>query len=241
MRRYPKALSRNHHARSDDQDPRQIPTCIVQPGPGSSQNPVARFRPSPAHESGKLGKADLPAGYQARIENFYPWLLSLGNRRGGLSIVAGFRPACNTSLFCEHYLDQPIEELLGGSRKEIVEVGNLAPAIPGQARLMITMVTAFLHGAGFRQVVFTAVPKLYNAFHRLGLEPSELAVADPSRLPGGAEGWGTYYASGPRVYSGNIAWGHSVLAGQTGELENFRQCALKLGQRHGGHLWGKRK
>jgi len=174
--------------------------------------------------------------YRARLEHFYPWLLAITNRLGRFVSVAGIRPAASFSLFSEHYLDRPVEELLQVPRQGIVEVGNLAPTSPGQARAMITTVTAFLHGAGFRQVVFTAVPQLFNAFRRLGLEPHELAPALPHRVPGGAGEWGSYYAAGPRVYHGDISSGHAALSEQGACLDDLHQAALSLGRRSARHI-----
>jgi len=170
--------------------------------------------------------------YRARLDSFYPWLLTVTNDSGQLTSVAGFRPAAGEPLFSEHYLDQPVEQLLQIPRHEIVEVGNLAPAAPGQARAMITTVTAFLHGAGFRQVVFTAVPQLFNAFHRLELQPRQLAIADPKRLPQGADGWGSYYAANPRVYSGDIAGGHAALCRNGNAIDTICQEAHALGRQY---------
>ena len=170
--------------------------------------------------------------YRARLKSFYPWMLTVTDAFGQLLSVAGFRPAAMGPLFSEHYLDQPVEKLTGTPREKIVEVGNLAPASPGQARAMITMVTCFLHGAGFQQVVFTAVPRLYNAFRRLGLEPTELAPALPERLPEGAENWGTYYQANPRVFCGNIANGHAVLCARHKEPDRFHHQALTLGEQY---------
>jgi hypothetical protein len=40
----------------------------------------------------------------------------------------------------------------------------------------------------------------------MGLEPIELAVADPARLPPAERArWGDYYDHRPRVYAGDVA------------------------------------
>ena len=170
--------------------------------------------------------------YQARLRRFHPWLLAVTKKDGRLASVAGFRPAGNGPLFSECYLDLPAEELLATPRREIVEVGNLAPASPGQARTMITTMTAFLHGAGFRQVIFTAVPQLYNAFRRLGLEPRKLAPALACRLPKDADYWGSYYDAGPRVYSGSILSGYRALHSHEKASGEITIQALEEGRRH---------
>ena len=61
-------------------------------------------------------------------------------------------------------------------------------------------------------VAFTGAATLVNSFHRLGLVPTALAVADPGRLNGDADSWGSYYAQHPQVFVGNIGYGHAALA-----------------------------
>ncbi len=155
--------------------------------------------------------------YQARIRSFYPHLLSITRPDDSFAAVAGMRPADTDALFAEQYLDQPIEQILAGHgylvpRESIVEVGNLAPASAGQARWLITALTAYLHAAGFSWVVFTAVPALHNAFQRLGLPLIELAPAEAHRLDASSQDeWGQYYQSKPMVYAGHILAGYNSL------------------------------
>lgn len=142
--------------------------------------------------------------YGADVRSFYPQLIGIRGSSSELVAVTGLRPASPGPLFCEHYLDRPVEKLpgpLGGAHREsIVEVGNLAPAGAGQARWLIATLTAYLHGAGFDWCVFTAVPALYNAFRRMGLTPLPLAAADAASLPAHEQGcWGSYFAGQPLV------------------------------------------
>ena len=151
--------------------------------------------------------------YRARLDAFYPLLVSIGYPDGGYAAVAGVRPAGGEALFSEHYLDEPIEKLLNVDRNKIVEIGNLAPASAGQARWLICTLTAFLTGAGFTHVVFTAVPRLKNAFRRMGLPLKKHADARQEQLPEHqAAEWGSYYESKPAVYSGDIRVGHSAFS-----------------------------
>jgi hypothetical protein len=136
--------------------------------------------------------------YQARIRSFYPFLLAIRNGDGSLAAVAGIRPAGDAALFSENYLKRPVNELLDIPRNQLVEVGNLAPADLGQVRWTIAAVSAFLHGAGFSHVLFTAVPLLHNAFKRLGLQPEFIAEAHQEKLSDTMQDeWGSYYQCNP--------------------------------------------
>lgn len=175
--------------------------------------------------------------YDADIRTFYPTLLAF-TQHAELMGVAGFRGAAGQTLFSEQYLDQPLEELIGAhwaepiERREIVEVGNLALASPGQARWVIAAVTLFLHAAGYRWVLFTAVKPLINAFRRLGLDPITLAPADPARLADDGQHWGSYYAGNPSVCVGDIEAGYRKLVNSTGARQPLLRALLEQVQRH---------
>lgn len=160
--------------------------------------------------------------YGARVTHFMPQLMAERNDRLQWQAAVGYAPAETHELFLEQYLDVPVEVALARAfdvevaRDEVVEVGNLAADSPGAARRVIHQVTRHLHHAGFRWVVFTATRELANSFHRLRLIPTELAIADPARLPDGGTRWGSYYAHDPRVMGGNIAWGYQRLPGEAG-------------------------
>jgi hypothetical protein len=154
--------------------------------------------------------------YGANIRQFYPSLLGF-SMEDRLRAVVGYRDGCIRPLFSEQYLDCPIEQLIAErcdtqvDRRQIVEVGNLALASAGQARWVIAAVTRYLHAAGYRWVLFTAVRPLVNAFQRLGLNPIQLADADPTRLGGAVDQWGDYYAARPVVCAGDIGAGNRKL------------------------------
>ena len=173
--------------------------------------------------------------YGADISSFYPTLLSF-SVRDALVGVAGYRAAGGNSLFSEQYLDQPLEHLLSDywdvpvDRRQIVEVGNLALASPGQARWVIAAVTIFLHSAGYRWVMFTAVTPLINAFRRLGLKPIALASADPARLATDGQHWGSYYAAKPSVCVGDIQAGYRKLISCAPVRQPMLQVLLEQAQ-----------
>jgi hypothetical protein len=148
----------------------------------------------------------------AQVSAFYPNLLGFRVADRPRAVV-GYRDGRATTLFSEQYLDRPAHELASSRlglpvrRAEMVEVGNLAIADPGQARWVISASTAFLAAAGYRWVLFTANQPLANAFSRLGLTPLALADASPDRLPDRGAAWGTYYDGEPKVYLGDIQAG----------------------------------
>jgi Thermostable hemolysin len=156
--------------------------------------------------------------YGARLTSFMPRLLRVAGPHGAFRVIVGIRSAAGQSLFLETYLDEPIEQAIAAragevvDRRCIVEIGNLAESRPGDARLGIIACTMYLHTLGYRWVVFTAVPQLLNAFRRLGIEPVEMVVARPERLPEEQRSlWGNYYAEGPMVCFGDIARGYANL------------------------------
>ena len=176
--------------------------------------------------------------YRARLDAFYPLLVSIGYPDGGYAAVAGVRPAGGEALFSEHYLDEPVEKILNVERNKIVEIGNLAPASAGQARWLICTLTAFLTGAGFTHVVFTAVPRLKNAFRRMGLPLTRHADARQEQLPERqAAEWGSYYESKPAVYSGDIRVGHRAFSNikeKAPDLYAISRLAFDAGQTFAG-------
>lgn len=153
--------------------------------------------------------------YDADVQHFFPHLLAL-RERGRLQGVLGFA-AAHVPLFLEQYLDEPVEQALQRPvarpvrRKSIMEVGNLAAASAGGTRALITALTAYLRGAGYQWVVFTAGRPLQNSFARMGIQLLSLAEARPERLHDGADSWGSYYAQRPQVLAGNVAQGYRVL------------------------------
>jgi hypothetical protein len=157
--------------------------------------------------------------YNAEIDQFYPNLLSIESDNREIKAVAGVRCASKEALFSEYYLSQPLEHglkcLYGKNieRHQVVEVGNLAPANVGQMRWLIASITGFLYSAGYRYIVFTAVPGVYNAFKRMDIPLRIMADARQSCLPESLQNkWGPeYYQSGPKVLAGDIANGFNIV------------------------------
>jgi hypothetical protein len=153
----------------------------------------------------------------ADLQGLMPQLFTMTDADHQLVGAFGLREAFGECLYMEQYIDQPVECAIAGitglpvQRREIIEVGNLA-SDPGKARNLIVALTCYLHQAGFRWVVFTGVATLRAAFARLGLEPVEIAAADPQRLdPGDLARWGNYFAASPQVMAGDIGAGYRLL------------------------------
>lgn len=177
--------------------------------------------------------------HSAEVSTFHPQLIGL-TTDAGLRAVLGYRCGGDSRLFSEQYLDLPAEQAIARvlaepvERGQLVEVGNFALADPGHARWVIAAMTAFLVGAGYRWVLFTATRPLFNAFRRLGLKPQQLACADPERLAGGGD-WGRYYECQPMVYAGDVLAGWSKLR-SCGGAQGAQMQALLLRARALGEL-----
>jgi hypothetical protein len=173
------------------------------------------------HERGEIERFIqhcFAAAHGAHIGHFMPRLLSLRSRHGELIAAFGLRPAADSKLFLETYLDQPIEAVLQNQlrtpvrREEIVEVGNLSALYPGAARWLIVALTSLLFSEGYKWVVFTGTSSLRNGFRRLGLQPVTLGAATLDRLPSSQRlDWGSYYDHAPVVMAGNIEYGYHAL------------------------------
>jgi hypothetical protein len=149
--------------------------------------------------------------YGAQVSHFCAHLLGWRDPKGALRAAAGYTPAALRPLFLEHYLDQPVEEVLSQAvgqrvpRERIVEVGNLAAVPPGFARSFVPTLARHLLESDYRWVVFTATREVRNLLQRLCFEPYALAPAACARLPDRGAAWGTYYAHDPSVMAGCIA------------------------------------
>src|SRR3569623_645868 len=180
--------------------------------------------------------------YAAELNEFYPHLLGFETEQS-LRGVVGFRDGLVRPLISEHYLDAPAEEVMPAHQQQDVarpligEGGILALAVAGDTRWLIAAMTVFLHAAGYRWVVFTAVPTLFNAFQRLGLRPIRLATPDPQRLPEGGRQWGRYYAARPVVCAGDLPAGYRKLTGHISSRQPLLHALIEECRRLG---WARR-
>lgn len=164
--------------------------------------------------------------YQAKIDIHYPVLMSVRDEFGTLLAATGFRPAADGPLFLEQYLHAPIEDVLHTPRGQIVEIGNLASEGGGASLYLFAALAAYLHHKGFTKAVATSTDFLEHRFKQMGLQPKRHAKADPDRLLGKNEDWGSYYNTQPHVISGSIDNGYKKLQDLLGV--EYRDCAPRL-------------
>jgi len=121
-------------------------------------------------------------------------------------------PAAACSIrFAEHgffstvYLHTPLEQALlaatGRSFRpaDIMEIGSLAAARPGNGFALVDAAIAFGRGHGKTIGIFTATDILRRGLARAGRPPIDLGPALPERLGAEAECWGRYYDMHPHV------------------------------------------
>lgn len=151
------------------------------------------------------------AAYAADIAEFLPLLLELQGRDSAVAVL-GMRPArVGQPLFLEHYLDRPIEQEIAAhagrpvARSDVVEIGNLAAAMPGVSAPLFLVMAAALAASDHRWLAFTATPQVERLVVRLNYAPLVLHTVDATRLGADAGCWGSYYATGPRVMGCDLA------------------------------------
>jgi hypothetical protein len=139
----------------------------------------------------------------------YPFYLMVAGEHGPCATL-GYRPAGESRLFLEQYLDDPIEQVLGArlgrviERQSVVELGDHASISPAATIALWRRAAGELIGqAEFAVAVLTA--PLRAMLRRLDMSILELAPASADRLGGSARDWGQYYASDPVLCAGDIA------------------------------------
>jgi hypothetical protein len=146
----------------------------------------------------------------AHIATFMPTLLLLIDADGELAAVAGFRSAAHEPLFLERYLPVPIERALSlqmsahARRAEIVEVGNFAAIDSRRAKILMSYMPGYFLERAARWIVFTATTSIRGILCAMGGHCMEIGTADGACVAGGADEWGRYYSSDPRVMAGYL-------------------------------------
>ena len=149
------------------------------------------------------------AAYDARVMEYMPMLCSL-ERHDTLVAALGLRKAGGKQLFCEQYLDEPVESVVTGAfgtrtpRQSIWELGNLVASSPGQAVRLYLLVAAALGEIGVRYLTFAAIRPVRNSIQRCGFSTRVICDAHPARLGERAQEWGSYYENDPKVVLADI-------------------------------------
>jgi hypothetical protein len=148
--------------------------------------------------------------HDARVRTFMPTLLLLADSAGELLGVAGLRSASEHVLFLERYLSRPIEAAIAGCtgsrvrRESVVEIGNFACRSPQAATAFVKLLPRHLLSLDHVWIAFTATASLRRILRHLGARCADLGPADGACVRGGADDWGRYYASEPRVMAGYL-------------------------------------
>ncbi len=149
--------------------------------------------------------------FDARLNDHYPLIAGLTDAAGRLSAAAGVRFAEDEPLFLEHYLDQPVEVVLGPihgevlGRDDIVEIGSLASRTPMATMDLFSALAGWMmSGRSRRFAVATVTPRLQSLLGRAGFQLTRIADADPARVACAEHDWGSYYRGGPSVVTGRI-------------------------------------
>ena len=161
----------------------------------------------------QLVRSRYAAVHGAELLEFMPTLLGVVGARGEPLAVLGYQSAAAGPLFLEQYLDAPIEQILSSrgealgssmrlDRHRIVEVGNFASNDTSATMELVRKLPDFLAREGFEWLVFTGTPRVCALVASFGAPLLDLGSADAGKLRGGADRWGRYYDSDPRVMAG---------------------------------------
>lgn len=151
--------------------------------------------------------------YEADVSTFAPLLLSMQCKKD-LNAAIGLRPAKDSSLFIEQYLDAPVEkhiQVADGEvvkREEIIELSNLVATRRGSSQLLFVIVGSILYEAGYRWLVFNATDKVERITRKFPFPMQVICAADSKCLGKHAKEWGRYYETEPQVIVGDIRVAH---------------------------------
>ena len=144
------------------------------------------------------------AAYGATVMEYLPLLCSL-QQGGECTAALGLRSGAGQQLFCEQYLDKPVQQQVlrefGASvnRSRVMELGNLVSSEPGLAVLLYLLVVAALPQAGIDYLLFAANRAVMASIRRCGFDTRVLGAASPACLGERATEWGSYYQGQPMV------------------------------------------
>lgn len=147
--------------------------------------------------------------YGAEVSSFMPLLAGL-YRDGEPEAALGLRSAGRGPLFCEQYLERPVEHyastLYGtlAPRQRIMELGNLAASRGGHSGIFYLIVACALQAGGVDYLLFAANKAVRRSLARCGFSPRAIRGARAQCLPDGGESWGSYYDSEPVVMLADV-------------------------------------
>lgn len=142
--------------------------------------------------------------HAASIEPAPGYFVVVQDLGGRLLACTGLTFADTGPLFSECYLDLPVEQAASAHfrrdyrRGEIVEVGSLAAADPGAARLLMRMMPILANQLGARLVLCTVTPRVRALLGACRLAFLPLCVADGGRVEK-PQDWGRYYQEAPQT------------------------------------------
>ncbi|ALQ10476.1 thermostable hemolysin [Pseudoalteromonas fuliginea] len=135
--------------------------------------------------------------YNATLTSFMPLLCQYTTNEGQCTL--GLRQA-TAPLFIEQYLAQPIEHFLpeNTQRNKVFELGNLCSTHRKATLGHFIVVNEALQSVGAKHLVFCATKKVRALLRLLGVNCTEIAVAN-SFVVEHPLSWGSYYANQPTV------------------------------------------
>lgn len=145
----------------------------------------------------KTVKEGFLIAYKAVLSSFMPLLCQYTSEQGQCTL--GLRQA-TSSLFIEQYTVEPIETFLPTptSRSKIYELGNLCSTHRQATLNHFIIVNEALYSIGAKYLVFCATKKVRAMLRVLGVNCTEIAVAN-SFVVEDPLSWGSYYSNQPTV------------------------------------------
>jgi len=167
-----------------------------------------QFRIVPRHDDKRVAVEDMVAAvfsdeYGATVTRFPAIMIAVFDTAGQPICAASLRDQ-DSGFFTEHYLDQPIEQVIAAQttslirRDEIVELGSLAARRPGALLVLLRGFAGLGLASGHRWGVFTATRRLRRLASRMAIPYADLGAAIADRVPDRSS-WGSYYDHDPRV------------------------------------------
>ncbi|WP_157707771.1 thermostable hemolysin [Roseovarius faecimaris] len=143
--------------------------------------------------------------YGAKLREFAPLLVVAQRLDGEILCAAGIQTV-KDGFFSDAYLNSDFSTALQGvanvdvPAEQIMEVVSLASTTPFPVLPMLDRMIEWGRENGMSCGVFTATAPLRRLLRRTGLEFTELACAQVSKVAN-PQDWGSYYETDPRVCS----------------------------------------